>query len=167
MKYIVEVNGERHAVTLNGDEVAYETESPVSAQLSDIEGSPVVMVRIGSEVFRVVEEKRDGRGRYFLWVDGYRFDVEALDERRRALRDLSVANAGPSGPAPIVAPMPGLIVRVDVAVGDMVEAGQGVVVMEAMKMENELRATAAGKVRSVEVSPGAAVEKGALLVALE
>jgi pyruvate carboxylase subunit B len=63
--------------------------------------------------------------------------------------------------------MPGLVVRVSVGVGDKVEAGQGVVVMEAMKMENELRATAAGTVRSVEVSPGTAVEKGALLVALE
>ena len=63
--------------------------------------------------------------------------------------------------------MPGLIVRVTVAPGDAVEAGQGVVVMEAMKMENELRAVSAGRVKSVEVSPGAAVEKGTLLVALE
>ena len=83
------------------------------------------------------------------------------------MRDLSGANTGPTGPAPILAPMPGLIVRVNVAPGDTVEAGQGVVVMEAMKMENELRATGPGKVRSVEVAPGVAVEKGALLVALE
>jgi pyruvate carboxylase subunit B len=63
--------------------------------------------------------------------------------------------------------MPGLIVRVNVKAGDKVHAGQGIVVMEAMKMENELRATAAGTVKSVEVVPGTAVEKGALLVALE
>jgi pyruvate carboxylase subunit B len=167
VKYIVEINGERHEVALNGDSAAYASEGPVPVELSEIEGSPVRMVRVGSEVFRVVVEKREGRGRYFLWVDGYRFNVEALDERRRALRDLSAASAGPAGPAPIVAPMPGLIVRVNVGVGDTVEAGQGVIVMEAMKMENELRATGAGRVRSVEVEPGTAVEKGALLVALE
>jgi pyruvate carboxylase subunit B len=63
--------------------------------------------------------------------------------------------------------MPGLIVRVNVSVGDRVEAGQGIVVMEAMKMENELRATAAGTVRSVNATSGTAVEKGALLVELE
>jgi pyruvate carboxylase subunit B len=63
--------------------------------------------------------------------------------------------------------MPGLIVRVNVQVGDRVQAGQGIVVMEAMKMENELRATAAGTVRSVDATPGTAVEKGALLVVLE
>ena len=167
MKYVVEINGQTHEVTLGDGAVAFETEAPHSAELSEIEGSPVRMVRIGDEVFRVVVEKREGRGRYFLWNDGYRFEVEALDERRRALKDLTAAAAGPIGPAPIVAPMPGLIVRVNVALGDTVEAGQGVVVMEAMKMENELRATAAGKVRSVEVSPGTAVEKGALLVSLE
>ena len=167
MKYIVDLSGERHEVTLTNEAVAYKSEQPVSAELSDIEGTPVRVVRIGDEVFRVVVEKREGRGRYFLWVDGYRFDAEALDERRRALRDLSAATAGPAGPAPIVAPMPGLIVRVNVSPGDTVEAGQGVVVMEAMKMENELRATASGKVRSVEVTVGTAVEKGALLVSLE
>jgi pyruvate carboxylase subunit B len=167
VKYIVELNGERHTVNLTAGSIAYDSEATASAELSDIEGSPVRVVRIGSEVFRVVVEKREGRGRYFLWIDGYRYEAEALDERRRALRDLSGANAGPTGPAPIVAPMPGLIVRINVSPGDTVEAGQGVVVMEAMKMENELRATGPGKVRSVEVAPGVAVEKGALLVALE
>ncbi|MGZ3462794.1 MAG: acetyl-CoA carboxylase biotin carboxyl carrier protein subunit, partial [Gemmatimonadaceae bacterium] len=135
-------------------------------ELSDIEGSPVRMVKLGTHVYRVVAEKRQGRGRYTLWVDGYRFEVEALDERTRAIRDLSAANAAPTGPAPIIAPMPGLIVRVNVSVGDRVEAGQGIVVMEAMKMENELRATAPGTVQTIEVVAGTAVEKGALLVSL-
>ena len=167
MKYVVELNGERKTVSLEPDGVAYADEKPARAELSDVESSPVRMVKIGTMVYRVVAEKKNGRGRYSLWVDGYRFEVEALDERTRAIRDLSAANAAPSGPAPVLAPMPGLIVRVNVSVGDAVEAGQGVIVMEAMKMENELRATASGKVKSVEVSPGTAVEKGAVLVSLE
>lgn len=166
MKYIVQLNDERHSVSLDAEGVRYEGEL-VRAELSEIEGSPVRMVKIGTEAYRVVVEKRPGRGRYTLWVDGYRFEAEALDERTRAVRDLSAARAVPLGPAPIVAPMPGLIVRVNVKIGDRVEAGQGIVVMEAMKMENELRATAAGTVKSVEVAAGAAVEKGALLVGLE
>ena len=102
-----------------------------------------------------------------MWVDGVRFEVEALDERSRAIRELAAATNGPSGPAPLVAPMPGMIVRVNVGAGDQVQAGQGLVVMEAMKMENELRAAAAGKVKRVHVSPGTAVDKGALLLELE
>ncbi len=167
MKYVVALDGERSTVSFDPDGISYEGGTPESAELSDIEGSPVRMVRIGTHVYRVVAQKREGRGRYTLWVDGYRFECEALDERTRAIRDTSAATAAPTGPAPVRAPMPGLIVRINVSVGDIVEAGQGVVVMEAMKMENELRATAAGRVKSVEVSPGATVEKGALLVALE
>jgi acetyl/propionyl-CoA carboxylase alpha subunit len=167
VKYVVQLNEDRKSVTIDADGLRYEAEPPVHSELSDIEGSPVRMVKIGTHVYRVVAQKRQGKGRYTLWVDGYRFETEALDERTRAIRDLSAASAGPVGPAPIVAPMPGMIVRVSVKVGDRVEAGQGVVVMEAMKMENELRTTAAGTVRSVEVSAGTAVEKGALLVALE
>ena len=166
MRYVVQLNEERKTLTLDADGVRYEADPPAHAELSDIEGSPVRLVKIGTHVYRVVAQKRQGRGKYRLWVDGYRFEAEALDERTRSIRDLSAVRAGPSGPAPIVAPMPGLIVRVSVKVGDNVEAGQGIVVMEAMKMENELRATAAGVVKSVEVSVGTAVEKGALLVAL-
>ena len=166
MKYVVEVNGELKSVDLGAQGPAYDEAAPVEAELVEIEASPVVILRIGTEVHRVVVQRRPGRGRYSLWIDGYRFEAEALDERTREIRRIT-ARAGPAGPAPIIAPMPGLVVRVRVAVGDRVEAGQAVVVMEAMKMENELRATAAGVVRSVEVAPGTAVEKGALLVSLE
>jgi pyruvate carboxylase subunit B len=102
-----------------------------------------------------------------MWVDGYRFEAEALDERARAIRDITAATAKPTGPAPVVAPMPGLVVRVNVSVGDVIAAGHGAIVMEAMKMENELRATAGGKVRAVNVEVGTPVEKGFVLVELE
>jgi acetyl/propionyl-CoA carboxylase alpha subunit len=167
MKYVVQLNDQRHTVSIGPEGVRYEDESPGHSELSDIEGSPVRMVKVGTHVYRVVAEKRQGRGKYTLWVDGYRFECEALDERTRAIRDLSAASATPTGPASIIAPMPGLIVRINVSVGDRVEAGQGMVVMEAMKMENELRAMAPGSVTRVNVTAGTAVEKGTLLVELE
>ena len=167
MKYVVQLNEERKSVSLDSSGVGYETEPVAHAELSDIEGSPVRMVKIGTNVYRVVVQKRQGRGRYTLWVDGYRYETEALDERTRAIRDLSAASAGPVGPAPILAPMPGLIVRVNVKVGDTVEAGQGIVVMEAMKMENELRASAPGTVKLIHAVVGSAVEKGTVLIEME
>jgi pyruvate carboxylase subunit B len=60
--------------------------------------------------------------------------------------------------------MPGLVVRVSATAGQTVAAGQGLIVLEAMKMENELRAPAAGRVTSVRVSEGQAVEKGQVLI---
>ncbi|CAN5886112.1 acetyl-CoA carboxylase biotin carboxyl carrier protein subunit [soil metagenome] len=153
-------------VELDGDIVTVDGVASV-AHLSEVEGTPVRMVTIGDEVHRVVARKGATRGQFTLWLDGFRYDVEALDERTRAIRELSGAGKEASGPAPLVAPMPGMIVRVAVQVGDTVEPGQGLVVMEAMKMENELRATSAGTVKSVLAQPGTAVEKGAVLLVLE
>jgi len=166
MKYFVRINDEEHEVLLDANGVHIDGDD-VAAQVIPLEGTPVRMVTIGDQVHRVVVRPGGTRGAYTLWLDGYRFEVEALDERTKAIRELSGAAAGPSGPAPLKAPMPGLIVRVNVAVGDQVQAGQGIVVMEAMKMENELKASAAGKVKAILATPGTAVEKGALLVELE
>jgi len=165
MKYVVELNGERREVEVDGATVTLDGEH-AGAHLQDIPGSPVRLVTIGNEVHRVVARRGSTRGSYTLWVDGWRFEGEALDERTRAIREITAAVSGPAGPAPVVAPMPGLIVRVSVVAGDTVQGGQGVVVMEAMKMENELRAAASGTVKVVHVAPGTAVEKGALLVEL-
>jgi pyruvate carboxylase subunit B len=165
MRYIVTIHGRRVSVDLGPDGATID-ETTVPVALSDVEGTPVRLVSIGDQVHRVIVRRREGRGHYLLWIDGFSYDVEALDERTRTIRDLTAAAAGPSGPAPLVAPMPGLIVRVNVQPGDVVAAGQGLVVMEAMKMENELRAAGGGTVKTVHVAPGVAVEKGAVLVEL-
>jgi pyruvate carboxylase subunit B len=166
MKYVVDLNGERTEVEVAGETVTVDGHGSL-ARVEEIDGTPVRLVTIGSEVHRVVVRRGATRGAYTLWVDGFRFDGEALDERTRTIRDITAATATASGPAPVVAPMPGLIVRVSVAVGDQLQAGQGVIVMEAMKMENELRASAAGTVKTVLVEPGKAVEKGMILVEFE
>jgi len=166
MKYFVRIGEEEHEVLLDSEGVHLDGED-IAAQVASIDGTPVRMVSIGDEVHRVVVRPGASRGQYTLWLDGYRFDVEALDERTRAINERSGANAKATGPAPVVAPMPGLIVRVNAAIGDAVAAGQGLVVMEAMKMENELRAQSAGKVKNILVTPGTAVEKGTVLIELE
>jgi acetyl/propionyl-CoA carboxylase alpha subunit len=166
VKYIVSVNGRRTTIELGTGEVELGGRTiPVS--LADVEGTPVRLVRVGDKVHRVIVRDRAGRGCYTLWLDGFTYEVEALDERTRTIRDLTAAQSGPAGPAPLVAPMPGLIVRVMAEPGDVVAPGQGLVVMEAMKMENELRAAGSGRVRAVHAKPGEAVDKGALLVELE
>ena len=166
MKYFVQVGDSELELSLEGDEVRVEGTTAI-ARLTDVEGTPVRMLTVGDEVHRIVVRPAGARGRYTIWVDGFRHEVEALDERMRSIRELSGATAGPIGPAPLVAPMPGMIVRVHVQVGDRVHAGQGLVVMEAMKMENELRAQAEATVKAVLAQPGSAVEKGALLIELE
>ncbi len=166
MKYIVTVNGERIEVDLAPGSIAIDRRR-MDARVEAVAGTPIQMVSIGDAVHRVVVRRGERRGSYTLWLGGHRYDVEALDERTRAIRDLTAAAAVATGPAPLVAPMPGLIVRVSVTAGDEVRAGDPLIAMEAMKMENELRASSTGRVSAVLVSSGQAVEKGAVLVELE
>lgn len=166
MKYVVEIDGVRTEVEVLGGEVRIDGET-VRAALTEVPGTPVSRLTIGNAVHRVVARRGEGRGRYDLTIDGRSYTADAVDERTRAIRDLSAANAAAAGPAPLVAPMPGLVVRVEVSVGDAVANGQALVVMEAMKMENELRAPSAGTVTRVAVTPGTAVEKGTVLIELE
>lgn len=165
MKYLVDINGERLTVELDAGHATIGSER-VEVSLSAIPGTPVRLVRIGEQIHRVVARRGSERGRWQLDLDGARLEVEALDERMRAIKDLTAAAAVSSGPAPLLAPMPGLVVRVAVSVGDVVSAGQGLAVIEAMKMENELRASSAGVVMAIRVTPGEAVNKGAVLIEL-
>ncbi len=108
-------------------------------------------------------ERRDGRTT--VWLDGSVYELDLVDERAARRRRGGAADLG--GPQTVKAPMPGKVVKLLVAVGDRVEVGQGVVVVEAMKMENELRAPAAGVVKALPVAEGTPVESGTALVVLE
>ncbi len=114
-----------------------------------------------------IAARRVGKETWDLHVRGRRFRADVVDERTRAIRALTGAGGAALGPRPIRAPMPGMVIRVEVAEGEKVEAGQGVVIVEAMKMENELKSESAGVVARVHVSEGQAVEKDQLLIDLE
>src|SRR5438552_1146913 len=166
MKYFVTIAGQMLELSVDGDTVSIDGQS-LRASLDELEGTPMQIVTIADDVHRVLTRPAGARGQYDISVDGFRFSVEALDERARTIRELSGSSKKAAGPTHLAAPMPGLIVRVSVSEGDSVGAGQGLVVMEAMKMENELRAPVAGVVRRVLVSAGNAVEKGSILIEME
>src|ERR1700712_5559176 len=113
MKYVVDINGERVHVELNGSNATVDGET-VHAEMQTISGTPVRLVRIGNAMHRVTSRRQpqNGRGSYALDVDGFRYEVLTLDERTRAIRDLSAKDEAASGPAPLKAPMPGLVGRI-------------------------------------------------------
>jgi biotin carboxyl carrier protein len=102
-------------------------------------------------------------------VGGWRFEVEIEPERRAALRERarrSAGTTGKGGPVEVRAIIPGRVVAVSVGIGDTVEAGQQVLVVEAMKMQNELRAPREGTIERVGVAVGDTIEVGDLLVVI-
>ena len=165
--YVVTINGQETTVEVGPEGARIGGGDVVPAELLEVPGSPIRVLRLGDAVYEVIARRGAQRGAYMVGIGGSRQATEALDQRGRALRALSAATATRHGPEPIRAPMPGLVTKVLVAAGDAVRAGDSIVVMEAMKMENELRAKSDGTVRAVVVTPGTAVEKGMVLVELE
>jgi pyruvate carboxylase subunit B len=168
MKYFVTVAGRTITVEVDGERVAVDGET-LPAHLAAVPGTPLVHVLLGAASWTVAAEPLEGPGpaaRWALGIAGERVAVAVVDERTRAIQALTARPDAPGGETTVRAPMPGLVVRVEVAAGQRVERGAGLVVVEAMKMENELRAPVAGVVQAVHVAVGVAVEQGAPLVTL-
>jgi biotin carboxyl carrier protein len=126
-------------------------------------GDGTYSVLVDGESYEVELEQKDER--VDVGLRGRRYTFEVLDERRARMR-LGRARLGGDGPQVVLSPMPGRVVRIDVKAGERVAAGQPVAVVEAMKMENELRAAREGVVREVTTAPGKAVEAGEKLLVI-
>ena len=163
MRYFVTVGKQTFEVELGEERIVIDGQA-VNAELQHVAGTLLRRLSLDGESHRVVAVAGEQRGTWQLQLDGERVLLEVVDERTRAIRAMTAHSSGPKGPKPVKAPMPGMVVRIEVEPGQQVAAGQGVVIIEAMKMENELKADAAGVVSKILVTPGTAVEKGAVLV---
>ena len=162
MKYFVSIGSRELQVELGPEGVVVDGES-VSADLLEMDGTDVHSLLLGSKSFRILATK-GSRDQWSLHVAGRHLLAEVVDERTKGIREMAEAGQGPTGPKALKAPMPGLVVKVEVEEGDWVQAGQGLVIVEAMKMENELKSEAEGEVARVLIEPGQAVEKDQVLV---
>jgi biotin carboxyl carrier protein len=162
MKYTVLVEGEAVEVEIEGERVTVSGRT-VPASLGAVPGTPLRQLLLAGEPSTFSFHSL-GRGRWLLGQSGERVEVEVLDQRAYHIRSLTAGNGQRKTSDVLKAPMPGLVLRVQVKPGDRVEPGAGLVALEAMKMENELKAQAAGVVKAVRVAPGEAVEKGQVLL---
>jgi acetyl/propionyl-CoA carboxylase alpha subunit len=122
------------------------------------------MIADGRSYELYVEPREEG---FRLAVRGHRFDIRVLTEREWRLKKVAPRQTAHSGEVTITAPMPGLVKGVLVEAGDTVKKGQRLVVLEAMKMENDITSPADGKVAKLHVQPNTVVEGGKPLVSIE
>ena len=166
MRYFAEGQGseQSYAFTRKGGRlVARVGEQEHELDLALVEDGKAFSLLVDGVSHDVVVER--AAGAMFVHVRGERIRVDVVDERERAA--MAVRGAAASGPQRIAAVMPGVVVEVLVAVGDAVAAGQTLVVLEAMKMQNPLQAESAGVVSRVLVTQGQAVAGGAMLLEIE
>jgi len=157
MKLDVIVNGQERTLDLESSRFEY---SGISRDYS-IEPS-------GPGIFSILIHGRSYQATVLapgtVQVNNRIFSVELFDPRELRARSSAGASHGRQN---IVAPMPGKVVRVLVAAGDTVEAGQGLIVVEAMKMQNEMRSPKSGIVVEVKTTAGATVTAGEILIVIE
>ncbi len=165
MKYHVTIRDRTVAVELDPEGVRVDGRL-VDADLRRVPETAVHTLLADGASHRFVV-RRSARGSWELHLRGRKVVAEVVDERTRQIREMTGMGAGPAGPRPVRAPMPGMVVQVEVEEGQMVEPGDGLAVVEAMKMENELRAEASGRVATIHVEAGQAVDKDEILIEFE
>jgi biotin carboxyl carrier protein len=152
---VEELGGSNYKVTLDGREVvvdAHQVANRLWSVLYGFTSLEVDVTPVPGDAFEVL-------------INGDCHKFSLMNEQRRAM--IRAGGKGSAGKAMVSSPMPGKVVKLLVAEGQEVEAGQGVIVVEAMKMENELRSPKAGRVKDVAVTPGTSVEAGRVLVVIE
>jgi biotin carboxyl carrier protein len=169
MKLKAESSGNEHELALNLNSGSFE----IDGRHYDVEvrsSSPgEYLLKSGDHVYKCrVESKQGvvaGIGTFEVMVRSQNYDVTVTDPKR--LRSGQAAASHHAGAAEIVSPMPGKIVRVLVEAGAEVEVGAGIIVVEAMKMQNEMKAPKAGVVVSINAAEGATVNAGDVLAVIE
>jgi biotin carboxyl carrier protein len=129
--------------------------------------------RSGKTIYSIIEDGKQfeviidetGAHGFDVLVGGQLLHLQAFDERSRLLANTAKASA--SGPQRVEAEMPGKVVKIAVAAGSEVQEGQGIVILEAMKMENEIKSPIDGVIKEMGVTEGQTVESGALLFVVE
>jgi biotin carboxyl carrier protein len=165
MELYVHVDGNRYRVSVSNGRVLLDDRA-VAISLGPSNASPIRVAHAAERSLRI-HPGRVGRGEWRIDIEGVRYEARVLDPGQEAALVARGAAGGKKGPSPLTAPMPGLVVRVLVEEGDRVDPGDGLVIVEAMKMENELRAGEAGRVGRIHVQEGAVVEKDEPLVTFQ
>ncbi len=160
MTYDIAIDGKHYRLDLERQEDGWECridgrEIEVDAVLAR---PNVLSIRIRNNAYEVKCE-RVGNDQH-VWVGSARFAAEVRDPRSLRSRSRSVDE---HGPRKLTAPMPGKVVRVLVSEGTPIEAGSGILVVEAMKMQNEVKSPKKGTVQKILVKEGAAVSAGDVL----
>lgn len=168
MKYYVDVEGrtfelefqeesEQLRVRVGGEELTLD--------LRRVSQPSLYSLLIDNKSYEVLVESHGEE--YDILIGAEMFHLRVQDEWARRLANIQRKAQVETGEVAIKAPMPGAVVSVEVTPGQEVKRGQGVVILAAMKMENEIKSPRAGRVKSVEVQPGQTVEQGRTLVVIE
>ena len=164
MKYEASVNGNTYTIEINEDGRILLDGEEFEVDFGGLSASGLYSLLVNNESFEALVEQRDD-----IWqvlMRGTLYDVSVADERALLLHSRSTLLVPDTGEVAIKAPMPGLVIAVLVHAGQEISAGDNLIILESMKMENELKAPRAGRVDRISVQPGNNVEQNQTLIVI-
>ena len=164
-KFVTEINGKvtksveikNPTAVVDGNEFSYKILS---------ENKNQIVLEINNKIFNVVYSRKSNE-KFQIVAKGQNYEVEVLNELQAKAKKLNAERRKNSGKTYIKAPMPGLLLRMEVGIGDEVSEGSPLFVLEAMKMENEIKSEISGTIKEVKVGEGETVEKGSIILIIE
>lgn len=163
MKYVTTINDKKFDIEIQNDGSILVNGQPREVDFLPLDPSLYSIVMNNLSLEAVIEEKE---GHYQVLMGGRLYEGQVLDERAQLMRSRGGVGEEHSGEVSIRAPMPGLVVVIAVAEGQAVQKGETVVILESMKMQNELKAPRDGTVQRISVQPGQSVEHKKVLVTI-
>lgn len=157
MKYITTIDGTDYEVELLPNQKVSVNGQEFAVNFEEVGRHLVYTLLVDGRSFEAHVSEDDDILK--VLIQGTLYSAEVVDEREKRLREAGGEIASPNGDYILFAPMPGLVVKLPVRVGDQVAAGDVLVILESMKMQNELKSPQAGTVSEIFVEEGASVEK--------
>ena len=158
MKYVTVINDQQFEIEIDNDGIVL-----VDGEVRDVD-----FLNLGGSLYSLITENKsfeavidDDEGKIAVMMRGRLFEAQVLDERAVLL--MQRRGGQPTGSGEVHAPMPGLIVDITVESGQVVKQGDTLIILESMKMQNELKSPVEGVVRTIHVEAGQAVDKNDLL----
>jgi len=161
-KYITTIDGENYEVELLEDNKITVNGEPLNVDFEEVSGQRIYTILVNGKSFEVHVSEDDLDWK--ILIRGTLYHAEVVDEREKRLRDAAGEGQTSSGEYVLKSPMPGLVVKIPVNEGDEIEKGAVLIILESMKMQNELKSPQAGVVTFVGVQEGDSVEQRETLV---
>jgi len=166
MKYLVTINDDKYRVSIDGDRAKFKIDGrEVKIDYRRLKGGKLHSIIADNIAYEFSLERSNGG--FDVWHACGQSRVDVTDEKSERLTTLMGTAVAGSKASSLKAPMPGLVIKVEVKVGQHVKRGDGLVIVEAMKMENELKAHAPAIIKEIKVQAGQAVEKNQILILFE
>lgn len=164
-EFIITVNNKKKTVLVNEDGTVVLNGKKYNASITKISKHSFVL-RFENNIYEVAVSKLIN-GEYRILIDGWYFDAAVRTRLQEIAFELQKNREKSIHHTEVKAPMPGLLIKIKKQIGEPVELGEPILILEAMKMENDLRSPSSGTIKEINFTEGQTVEKGAVILVIE